>query len=295
MRVFAFYVETVSMLNKSINLTGLLYLVSGLLGISFLAPAQAEIPRANVGEVIGQVSAIDETLSVVVRNISDNSPVPDNRITIPDGTAVVTSPQYLEVSFQSNVLGAFVRISTDNRRRAPDGRTLANPAFKSGEDGILGTADDEKFEPETGVSGAGLVGTRTKGHGYVVPIFWVVFDNPRSGGYTFAADYSKEAVVLDKAQTHSFGAGGVLQYEPFDSAGAQAYASIIVAPNFSNGKSVGLIASFPEHVDDPAHGIVNGLRSAVSPVAVYLGVNFTGAPGPMTYSTNTLELELVHQ
>lgn len=253
------------------------------------------VQRVDVGKVSGEVGAIDEVLSAVVKNVSDNKPASGNHVTFPSGKGVVTSGQYLEISFQSNTLGAAIIISTDNRRRAPDGKTLANPAFKSGVDGILGTADDEPFQPWTGVSGAGLVGTRTKSHGYVAPIFWVVYDNPRPGGYTFAADFGKEAVVLDKAQTHSFGPGGVLKPELFDSPTALAYASIVVGMNFVKGFSVGLIASFPEDIDGPSNGNGNGLRTAKSPIVVYLGTNYTGLPGPNTYATNTLKLELIHQ
>ncbi len=255
------------------------------------------VQTVGTGNLDAEVAPLEEILSVVIKNVSDNQPYTGSVVSFPDGVGVVTAAYYLEVSFQSNGLGAAIIISTDNRRVPSDNRgPAANPAFKSGEDGIIGTADDEAFQPWTGVSGAGLVGTRTKSHGYAAPIFWVVFDNPIPGGYTFAADYGKEAVVLDHAQTHAFsGPNGALQPEPFDSPSAQAYASIIVAPNFVNGSSIGLIASYPTDIDGSANGNSNGLRPATSPVIVYLGANLTGMPGPNTYATNTLRLELVHQ
>ncbi len=286
--------------------------LAGLLLFGAVGQAQAThtvVVSVQIGNVDAQVSGIAETLSVVSKNVSDNTVFPGNKVTFPAGNGVVSSPQYLEVSFQSNALGSAVILSTDNRRVTTDNRgPAANPAFKSGVDGIIGTADDEIFAPSTGVSGAGLVGLDPKGHGFTVPLLWAVYDNPVAGGYAFTGNLGAtpntfaEAVVTDKAQTYVFSDkddnGNTvpvrLVAQLFDSPKSLAYASIAVGLTKVNTDSVGLIASFPEDIDGPANGLLNGLRKATSPIALYLGVDYRGATAQL-YRTSTLTLELIHQ
>ena len=285
-----------AMKSRSRFLAGVL-LVLLIVSQAPMAHAQFTVVRsAAITTVQGEVAGVEETLAVAIKNVSNNSVV--TSVIFPTGSSVASSPQYLEVSFQTNTLGAAVIISTDNRRKSPTGATLANPAFKSGPDGVLGTADDEVFEPQKGVSGAGLVGTDPKGHGFVVPLLWAVYDNPRSGGYAFTGSLATEGVVTDKAQTHTFVENPdhtvVIVSQPFDSPKALAYATIITGMVPVNGVSKGQIASFPEDIDGPSNGNLNGLRSATSPVCVYLGCDYTGAPR-QGYATSTLSLELIHQ
>ncbi len=283
---------------------GFTVMVCGFL-IDCMAMAYAANHPAVTILAEGEVKGFDETLSLVIRNV-DNDAVAGN-LTFPSAKGAATCRQYLELHFQSNALGAAVILSTNNRMMSADGRTtLANPAFKSGPDGRLNTADDEAFEPQKGASGAGLVGTAQGGHGYVIPLFWTVFDQPvvngGAKGYTFAANYAREAAVTDKAQTHVFiNARGDLAPQPFDDARSIAYASVVVGMSFENGQSKGLIASFPEDADGSARDgngdgdfQNDGLRSVTSPVVIYVGTDYTGAP-LQGYATNTLKLELIHQ
>ncbi len=265
-----------------------------------MAHALNVVKSAAITTVQGEVAGVEETLAVVIKNVSNNAVA--TGVTFPTGSAVASSPQYLEVSFQSNTLGAAVIFSTDNRRKSATGATLANPAFKSGPDGVLGPgtggADDELFEPERAVSGAGLVGTDPKGHGFVVPLLWAIYDIARAGGYTFTGSLAIEGVVTDKAQTHTFQRNPdnsvVIVSQPFDSSRSLAYATVIAGMVPVNGSSKGQIASFPEDIDGPSNGNLNGLRPATSPICVYLGCDYSGAPR-QGYATNTLSLELIHQ
>ena len=271
--------------------------LSAILVLGVMPRAQAAhtvVVSAPVGTVDAQVSGIAETLSVVSKNVSDNAAFPNNRVTFPAGNGVASSPQYLDVSFQSNALGAAVILSTDNRR------TTANPRFA--------TSPGDVFKPDTGVSGAGLVGVAANGHGFTVPLLWAVYDNPRAGGYTFTGNLGStpntfaEAAMTDKAQTFVFSDkddnGNTvpvrLVAQLFDSPKGLAYASVVVGMTKVNGDNVGLIASFPEDIDGPANGLTNGLRTAKSPIAIYLGADYRGTPA-QAYSTNTLTLELIHQ
>ncbi len=280
---------------------GIALMAMGMPGISL---AVHQVIRAKTVDAEGEVRGLDETLSLVIRNVDNDAVV--NNLTFPSAKGAATCRQYLELHFQSNALGAAVILSTENRKMSSRGGTLANPAFKSGPDGILNTSDDEAFEPYKGVSGGGMVGTAQGGHGYVIPLFWTVFDQPvASGGvrgYTFTANYAREAAVTDKAQTHVFiNARGDLAPQLFNDARSIAYASVVVGMSFENGQSKGLIASFPEDADGSSRDgngdgdfQNDGLRGVTSPVVIYLGTDYTGAP-LQGYATNTLTLELIHQ
>ena len=270
------------MKKMTIMMVGLAFLVLGVM--HQVQAAITVVSSATVPTVQATVTGVAQTLSVAVKNVSDNAAAAGGVATFPAGSSVKTSAQYLEVSFQSNTIGAAVIIDTDNRSGT------ANPGFCSGKDGVIGTADDEPFNPSSGASGSGLVGTAAAGHGFAVPLLWTVFDAVQPGGYTFVKDFAIEGVVTDKAQTHAFaGPNGTLIAQSFDSSANLSYASVVTnMTQDGSGANSGLIASFPQ----TAQG--GGLRSATSPVVVYLGVDYTGAPA-QGYGTNTLKLELINQ
>jgi hypothetical protein len=257
-------------------------LAAAFLIVSSTVPAHAALnvqQSVTIGTVTANAIGVAETLAVTIKNVSDNATV--TAVSFPSGSGLASSGQYLEVAFQSNTIGASVIISTDNR--AAD----AVPRFASGA--------TDNFDSTTGVSGAGMVGTATFGHGFVVPLLWVVFDSTQSGGHSFTGNLVLEGVVTDKAQTHAFaGPNGALIAQPFDSAENLGYASIISGMVQEGSANKGLIASYPVDADGNDNGNDDGLRPATSPVVVYLGTNYTGAPA-QGYATNKLKLELIHQ
>ncbi len=271
---------------KTRIVSGMLAVLAGL-WITQQAQAYTVKGTAPVGTVTATVSE-EVNLTLKIKNISDNAET--TALTFPSGYGFMASPQYLDVSFVSTAIGARVIISTDNRS------ATANPGYCSGRDGIIGTADDENFASlrDAGSPGAGLVGKDAAGHAYTVPVYWVVYDAPVAGGYTFTGDLTKEGVVTDKAQTKAW---TVINNVPtlidqlFDSELGLAYATVIAGMNKdASGNNKGLIASFPADDGTPA----KGMRACTSPVSVYLGVNYAGAPS-QEYGSNTLKLELIAQ
>ncbi len=283
-------------MKSTIRYAAVFLTVGFLLASQAFAAHQIMISRPIVA-VEGEVQGINETLTVAVKDKSTNQPSAGGKVTYPaTAGGVATSPQYVEIAFASNALGGAVILSTANSS------TNANPKFET----------TTTSNPDTGASGAGLVGTNTAldGNRFTASILWTVFDATNNGGYAFTGSlgdpaqrsgFIAEGAVLDKAQKKTFNAQGQLIDQLFDSADALGYASIVTGMFRENGSDKGNISSFPFDsdgvtTDGNGNGKFNddGLRAATSPVVVYLGADFRGKPA-QRYATNTLTIELIHQ